>query len=96
VHRLVTEYCILDGEHIASSTLVWHPAHSTWIRAGELEHNEVHRYDLPKVYIALFVTPSSTMELKNGMQIRDSIELCSPDAEVYYAEQLRAQEIQCI
>jgi hypothetical protein len=35
------------------------------------------------------------MELKNGMQIRDSIELCSPDAEVYYAEQLTAQEIPC-
>lgn len=95
VHRLITEYCILDGEHIAPSTLVWHPAYSTWIRAGEMEHIDVHTYDLPKVYIALFVTPSSTMELKNGMQIRDSIELCSPDAEVYYAEQLTAQGIPC-
>jgi hypothetical protein len=95
VHRLITEYCIVNGEKIAPSTLVWHPVRSTWIRAGEMENIQVHTYDLPRVYISFFVTPSSTMELKNGMQIRDSIELCSPDAEVYYAEQLTAQEIPC-
>jgi hypothetical protein len=88
VHRLVREYCIVDGEQIASSTLVWQADQGKWIRAGEMQGVTVHEYRTPQVYIALFVTSSSVFELKNGMQLRDSIELCSPDAEMYYAEQL--------
>jgi hypothetical protein len=95
VHRLVCEYCIIDGEQIASSTLVWQADQGKWIRAGEIQGVTVHEYRTPQVYIALFVTPSSVFELKNGMQLRDSIELCSPDAEMYYAEQLTSQEILC-
>ncbi len=95
VHRFVREYCIIDGEQIASSTLVWQARQRKWIRVGEIQGIRVHEYKTPQVYIALFVTPSSVFELKNGMQVRDSIELCSPDAEMYYAEQLTSQGILC-
>jgi hypothetical protein len=95
VHRFVREYCIIDGEQIASSTLVWQADQRKWIRAGEIQGVKVYEYKTPQVYIALFVTPSSVFELKNGTQVRDSIELCSPDAEMYYAEQLTSQEILC-
>jgi hypothetical protein len=90
VHRLIQEYCTVDGEQIASSTLVWNRATRAWIRAGEMDGVKVYRYDTPQVYIALFVTPSSVIELDSGLQIRDSIELCSPDAETYYAEELHS------
>jgi hypothetical protein len=72
---------------MASATLVWNSSKGEWKRAGA--RSTIWAINqTPAVFISLFVTPSSLIELADGTIIRDSIEICSPDAELYYAEQL--------
>jgi hypothetical protein len=90
VQREISEYCVIDsydgkGPIISSSTLIWH--NQMWIRAGELY--KIRTASNNPVFISLFVSPSSTIELASGHIVRDSIELCSPDAEMYYSQQLK-------
>lgn len=87
VQREIHEYCSVADTHIASSTLVWNSDENQWKRIGS--YKDVQKSSTPVIYISLFVTPSSVIELHDGTVVRDSIELCSPDAEIYYAEQLR-------
>lgn len=87
VQRQIHEYCSIGDTHIAASNLVWNSDKQQWIRVGT--YSTVHKSDIPLVYVALFVTPSSVIELNDGTVVRDSIELCSPDAEIHYAEQLK-------
>jgi hypothetical protein len=90
VQREITEYTKLsNGIHVASSTLVWNKRINKWERAGKM--NTLHMANINSgkpVFISLFVTPSSIIELTDNMFIRDSMELCSPDSEMYYAQQL--------
>lgn len=85
VHREVTEYCLMPYG-ISSSTLIWNKQENRWQRAATMSKLLTTN---PVVFISLFVSPSSILELADGTMIRDSIELCSPDAELYYAQQLK-------
>ena len=87
VQREIREFCVIDGNKMASATLVWNSSKGEWKRAGA--RSTIWAINqTPVVFISLFVTPSSLIELADGTIIRDSIEICSPDAELYYAEQL--------
>jgi len=79
IRKQITEICIVDGVEITPSTLYWNGA--IWERIGN-----VHPwYRVAKECISLIVAPTSQIELENGMYVRDYMELCSPDAELYYA-----------
>jgi hypothetical protein len=68
---------------LTPSTLFWNGV--TWIRFGEVYPVQI----IPaQTSIALIVTPNSQIELENGMYVRDYMELCSPDAEMYYTQYL--------
>ena len=83
IHKEVQEVvCLTDKEILGSATLVWNK--SQWIRAGTL--HPVRRYETPVVFISLIVLTNSQIELASGTRIRDYLELCSPDAETFYAE----------
>lgn len=88
VHREIREFCKLKNSYISAATLVWNASSYTWKRAGDLYSIDVMENKKP-IFVSLFVTPSSVIELEDGTVIRDSMELCSPDAEMYYADQLK-------
>jgi hypothetical protein len=90
VQREIQEYCCIISSNIilSPSTLIWDRVLNKWRRAGELYPIQLLE-DKKVVCVSLFVTPSSIIELSDGTVIRDSIELCSPDAEMYYADQLK-------
>lgn len=87
VHREITEYCLMP-HGISSSTLVWNRKDRRWQRAATMSKLWTTKA-APVVFTSLFVSPSSIIELADGTMIRDSMELCSPDAELYYAQQLK-------
>ncbi len=57
-----------------------------WIRFGQKYEQESLKE--PMIMVSFIVVPNSQIELKNGVIIRDYMELCSPDSEKYYTEQL--------
>jgi len=82
-HKEVREVCFLSrNELVGSATLVW--KNHEWIRAGMCY--PILQYDTPVVFIGLITTTSSQIELASGVRVRDYLELCSPDAEIFYAE----------
>jgi hypothetical protein len=87
VYREISEYCLMPFG-ISSSTLVWNKKKICWERAATMSKLWTTNAK-PVVFVSLFVTPSSIIELADGTMIRDSMELCSPDAELYYAQQLK-------
>lgn len=87
VHREIREYCLMP-HGVSSSTLVWNKKDHNWKRAATMSTLWTTKAS-PVVFTSLFVSPSSIIELADGTMIRDSMELCSPDAELYYAQQLK-------
>jgi hypothetical protein len=85
IRREINEYCIIDNNIISPSTLYWEIKENKWIRIGE-------KYDVlknKKEVISFITVPNSQIELENGLRIRDYMELCSPDSEMYYTEHLK-------
>ena len=82
LHKQVTEVC----DTLGSATLVWQPAQHTWSRIGT--YTPVQTLDQPTPYVSFIVVPNSQIELADGTYVRDYLELCSPDAEVLYANEL--------
>ena len=87
IHKKVTEVCIVDGIQITPSTLFWNG--SLWVRYGE--QYPIHRIDTEM--ISLVVTPTSQIELENGIYVRDYMELCSPDAEMHYTTHIKKKQV---
>ncbi len=87
IRRKVNEISeLLDGTKITPSTLVWNKYTNNWIRVGEMS-----RFTYEPTEIISFITiPNSQIELENGLIIRDYMELCSPDSEMYYSQKLEA------
>jgi len=87
LHKQVTEYChVSSNQTIGAATLLWNAEQEIWQRASTLY--PVHTFEPPYVFIGLIVTPNSQIELQGNLFTRDYMELCSPDAETFYAEQL--------
>jgi hypothetical protein len=86
IYREFNEICRLaNGLIITPSTLYW--ADTKWRRFGETEHFTTTE---KMILISFIVTPNSQIELENGLIVRDYMELCSPDAEMYYSQCLES------
>jgi hypothetical protein len=75
-----------DGVSITPSTLVWNKNKNKWKRVGEMTK---FMYE-PTEIISFITIPNSQIELESGLVIRDYMELCSPDSEMYYSKKLEA------
>jgi hypothetical protein len=82
IHKEVNEICELSDMVITPSTLYWKD--TKWIRYGEDYLITKKKMEL----ISFVVVPNSQIELENGIHVRDYMELCSPDAELYYSKYL--------
>jgi hypothetical protein len=87
IRKQVTELCDINGVLVTPSTLFWNG--SQWVRFGEY-----YPYHLVSMEcISLIVTPNSQIELENGIRVRDYMELCSPDAELYYTAHIKNKQV---
>jgi hypothetical protein len=83
IRKEITEFCVLDNETIVTpSTMYWDQ--NKWKRFGETYPVIKQRSEL----ISFVVVPNSQIELENNTRIRDYMELCSPDSEIHYSNQL--------
>lgn len=82
IRKEVTEISNVGGTKISPSTLYWNG--TQWKRFGEQFTIE----SVSMECMSLIVTPNSQIELENGLRIRDYMELCSPDAELYYSKHI--------
>lgn len=86
IEREVSEVCeITGGNVVTSATCIWHD--KRWERAGTI-FTVQHRSSAPEIFITFIVVPSSLIELRGGIFIRDYMEVCSPDSEKHYTELL--------
>jgi hypothetical protein len=69
---------------ITPSTLYWNKEQNQWKRFGE-SHTIIHKKE---EYMSFVVIPHSQIELEDGMVVRDYMEVCSPDSELYYTKHL--------
>lgn len=78
-----------DGVKITPSTLIWNKHKNHWVRVGEIT-----KFTYEPIEIISFITiPNSQIELENGLVIRDYMELCSPDSEMYYSKKLESASL---
>jgi len=85
IRRQVNEVCeMAEGILLTPSTLFWQEESSKWRRIGNVYDIQYGRKEL----VSFVVIPNSQIELENGLRIRDYMELCSPDSEMYYSKQL--------
>jgi hypothetical protein len=82
IRKQVREICQLPDKSITPSTLYWNGA--AWVRYGTLYPVTRRTMEM----ISLVVIPDSQLELEDGTRVRDYMELCSPDAELYYTRHL--------
>lgn len=85
IRRQVNEVCELaNGMVLTPSTLFWEEETSAWRRIGT---THLVQYGM-KELVSFVVVPNSQIELESGLRIRDYMEMCSPDSEMYYSKQL--------
>jgi hypothetical protein len=76
--RLVNSWVALScGTLVTPSTLIWNEV--KWVRAGHV--SEIHTSYYSKVFYALTVLGTASIELSSGTYLRDNIEVHSPDTE---------------
>ena len=83
IRKEVSEICTVFGMKITPSTLYWNA--KKWARIGE--HFPIEKVKME--FVSLIVTPNSQIELGNGIYVRDYMELCSPDTEIYYSKHIK-------
>jgi hypothetical protein len=87
IRRVATELCELrDGLIVTPSTLYWNAIENKWERVGE----ELDIIKEERELVSFIVVPNSQIEFENGIRIRDYMELCSPDSEMYYSKHLES------
>jgi hypothetical protein len=87
VQKEVTRICTLPtGDTVAEGTLCWDTTQQKWMRAAHLAVVKV--LDVPVVYYSFVVAPTATIQLASGLNIRDYVEILSPDTESAYAQLL--------
>jgi hypothetical protein len=85
IRKEVSEVCRLEnGVILTPSTLVWNSKINKWERIGDSIKHETETRQL----VSFIVVPNSQIELEDGTRIRDYMELCSPDSEMYYSKRL--------
>lgn len=85
IRKEVGEVCRLEnGKTITPSCLRWNEKTNKWERIGDSIKHEKEVKEL----VSFIVVPNSQIELEDGIRIRDYMELCSPDSEMYYSKRL--------
>lgn len=93
IRRIVNEMCILsNGTILTPSTLYWNSDINKWERIG----NKYTFIKCVKELVSFIVIPNSQIELENGLRIRDYMELCSPDSEMYYTKLLEMNRLNTV
>lgn len=88
VRRVVEEIVKLpNGVITTPSTMYWNNEESKWERFGDKYEFVKERREL----VSFIVVPNSQIELKDGLRIRDYMELCSPDSEIHYSKHLESE-----
>ena len=83
--RKVTEDFVRIGDDIISaSSLVWDSKSNAWTRAWNIGNILKKK----QVAYSFIVSPSATIETRQGLIIRDYMEIMSPDSETEYAKQI--------
>jgi len=89
IRRVAKELCILpNGIRVTASTLFWNSTNNKWERFGD-------KYEIvndEQEMVSFVVVPNSQIELEDGLRIRDYMELCSPDSEMYYSKCLEGSK----
>ena len=87
IRRQVSEVCTLSHNvSLTPATLHWDQKVNQWKRLGEHHTYRTHHAE----FISFVVVPNSQIELEDGTRVRDYMEVCSPDSEMYYAEHLES------
>jgi hypothetical protein len=87
IRRQVSEVCMIsDKVSLTPATLYWDQDVNQWKRIGEHRAYRTHHAE----FISFVVIPNSQIELEDGTRVRDYMEVCSPDSEMYYAEHLES------
>ena len=87
IRKRIKQRCqSMTGIWLTPSTLYWDSVENAWKRMGDRYPVE----DCDEEYISLVVVPHSQIELEDGTIVRDYMEICSPDSEMYYAKQLES------
>jgi hypothetical protein len=90
IRRKAKEICELDdGTVITPSTMYWDGNENKWIRMGEKSKFIEQESEL----VSFVVVPNSQIEFGSGLRVRDYMELCSPDSEMYYSKRLESLKI---
>ena len=87
IKKIVSDISFLpSGDKISSGNLVWNPELKQWRRLLGKKHHLKH----PEVYISLIVSPTASIELRDGHMVRDYLEVHSPEAEMFYAKEIES------
>jgi hypothetical protein len=96
IYRKISQYCITgDNEYLTPATLSWDYGSKRWQRIGETypvintEEKAEAEAEASSIWISFIVLPSCSLQLDSGRYIRDYMEVCSPDMEKTYMEQIR-------
>jgi len=85
IRKQINELCQLPNNiNITPSTLYWDKTNNKWERIGD-SNTIINKQD---EYISFVVIPHSQIELEDGTIVRDYMEVCSPDSELYYTKYL--------
>jgi hypothetical protein len=79
IRPVVKETSILQNVKLTPSTLYWDE--NSWKRVGTPIKEKCEM-------VSFIATPNSQIELEN-VRIRDYMELCSPDSEIYYSKSIK-------
>ncbi len=86
LQKETNSFCKLPtGERVAPGSAVWKDPF--WVRGGDVVP-PVH-YDSPQIYRSLVVLGTASVETASGTFLRDYVEVHSPDAEQFYAKEVR-------
>jgi hypothetical protein len=89
IKKIAHEQCVLpNGTYVTPSTLYWDSVMNMWIRYGETYPFVSKTF----MTVSFVVVPNSQIELESGDRVRDYMELCSPDSEMYYSSHLEQQK----
>jgi hypothetical protein len=87
VKKKVSRVCeIGKNEWVSEGTLTWCHEKAMWVRAAELY--PVHTLAEDDTFYNFVVTPTAQIELASRVQIRDYVEVHSPESEQFYAKKL--------
>jgi hypothetical protein len=95
IRREANEICELsNGNIITPSTLYWNSNTNKWQRLGSSNKYAKMIKNNNCELVSFIAVPNSQIELEGDIRIRDYMELCSPDSEMYYSKHLENNKME--